>query len=150
MKVSFTAKEFARILELTQLGLRVAAGGSDQPDAVPERYADIEQQLLALATPFGCADLVEETAEGHFEPSEKLETGAVADKLAEFGEDIFWRELVERLAERDLRAELGPTKLTEELTEDETKRLEEIEDSYWREFEARGTDHLVLLKGGRG
>ena len=57
---------------------------------------------------------------------------------------------VERLAERDLRSELGATKLSDELTEDEEKRLEEIEDSYWREFEAKGTDFLVLLKGGRG
>ena len=57
---------------------------------------------------------------------------------------------MERLAERDLRSELGATKLSEELNEEEEKRLEEIEDSYWREFEAKGTDFLVLLKGGRG
>ena len=37
-----------------------------------------------------------------------------------------------------------------ELNEEEEKRLEEIEDSYWREFEAKGTDFLILLKGGRG
>jgi len=39
---------------------------------------------------------------------------------------------------------------SEELNDDEEKRLEEIEDNYWREFETRGTDYLVLLKGGRG
>jgi signal transduction protein with GAF and PtsI domain len=117
---------------------------------LPERYADAAQKLFALATPFGCADLVEEVAEDEFQPSEKLESGPVLEKLARFTEDAFWRELVERLAERDLRAELGATKLTEELNEEEEKRLEEIEDSYWREFEAKGTDFLILLKGGRG
>ena len=150
MKVSFTAKEYARILELAHMGLRVAASGSEEPEAVPERYAEVEQKLLALATPLGCADLVEEVGEGDFVPSEKLETGVAAEKLEEFGEGIFWRELVERLAERDLRAELGATKLSETLSEEETRRLEEIEDNYWREFEAQGTDHLMLLKGGRG
>ena len=55
-----------------------------------------------------------------------------------------------RLAERDLRAELGPTKLTEELTEDEQDRLSTLEDNYWREFEGKGVDHLVLLRGGKG
>jgi len=150
MKVTFTAKEYARILELAYMGLRVASSDSETPDVLPERYADAAQKLFALATPFGCADLVEEVAEDEFQPSEKLETGPVFPKLARFMEDAFWRELVERLAERDLRSELGATKLTEELNEEEEKRLEEIEDSYWREFESKGTDFLVLLKGGRG
>lgn len=150
MKVSFTAKEYARILELAYMGLRIASSGSDAPDVLPERYADAAQKLFALATPLGCADLVEEVAEGEFQPSDKLESEALLEKMARFEEDAFWRELVERLAERDLKAELGSTKLSEELTEDEAKRLEEIEDSYWREFESKGTDFLVLLKGGRG
>jgi hypothetical protein len=150
MKVTFTTKEYARILELAYMGLRVASSDSETPDILPERYADAAQKLFALATPFGCADLVEEVAEDEFQPSEKLETGSVLQKLARFTEDAFWRELVERLAERDLRSELGATKFTEELNEQEEKRLEEIEDSYWREFESKGTDFLVLLKGGRG
>ena len=150
MKVSFTTKEYARILELAAMGLRVASSESEAPDVLPERYVDAAQKLFALATPLGCADLVEEIAEGEFQPSEKLESGPVAEKLLRFAEDEFWRELVERLAERDLRAELGPTKLSEELNDDEEKRLEEIEDNYWREFDTRGTDYLVLLKGGRG
>jgi hypothetical protein len=150
MKVTFTTKEYARILELAYMGLRVASSDSDTPDSLPERYADAAQKLFALATPFGCADLVEEVAEDEFQPSEKLESGPVLEKLARFTEDAFWLELVERLAERDLRSELGATKLTEELNEEEETRLEEIEDSYWREFEAKGTDFLVLLKGGRG
>ena len=150
MKVTFTTKEYARILELAYMGLRVASSESETPDILPERYADAAQKLFALATPLGCGDLVEEVAEDEFQPSEKLETGTVLANLARFTEDAFWRELVERLAERDLRAEFGATKLTEELNEEEEKRLEEIEDSYWREFEAKGTDFLVLLKGGRG
>ena len=119
MKVTFTTKEYARILELAYLGLRVASSDSETPDILPERYADAAQKLFALATPFGCADLVEEVAEDEFQPSEKLESGPVLEKLARFTEDAFWRELVERLAERDLRAELGATKLTEELNEEE-------------------------------
>jgi hypothetical protein len=98
MKVSFTAKEYARILELAYLGLRVASSGSDAPDVLPERYADAAQKLFALATPLGCADLVEEVAEGEFQPSEKLESEALLEKITRFEEDSFWRELVERLA----------------------------------------------------
>ena len=65
-------------------------------------------------------------------------------------EDAFWGELVARLAERDLRAELGATKLSEELTDEETEKLSALEDNYWREFEASGVDHVVVLRGGKG
>jgi hypothetical protein len=65
-------------------------------------------------------------------------------------DDCFWSELVGRLAERDLKQELGATKLTEELSEDEEEKQTELEDSYWREFETNGVDHLVVLRGGKG
>ena len=74
------------------------------------------------------------------------------EKLEACVEDAFWGELVARLAERDLRAEQGGdvTKLDEELSEEELQRLETLEDSYWREFEAKGVDHVMVLRGGKG
>jgi hypothetical protein len=150
MKVSFTPKEYARLLELAHLGLWVVGARPDDPATMPERYAAIAQKTFQLAEPFGCADLVEADVNGQYFPNEKLTQGPVREKLEQFSEGFFWNELVERLAERDLRAELGATKLSEELTEDEEQRLTAIEDAYWREFETKGVDHLVLLRGGKG
>jgi hypothetical protein len=150
MKVSFTTKEYTRLLELVHLGLVVAGNRFDDPATMPERYADIAQKVFGLAEPFGCADLVETDVNGQFFPNEKLTEGAVGEKLDQFIESTFWGELAMHLANRDLKAELGATKLADELTEEEAERLAALEDSYWREFEARGVDHLVLLRGGQG
>ena len=150
MKVSFTSKEYARLLELAHLGLWVAGARPDDPATMPERYAAIAQKTFALAEPLGCADLIEVDVNGQYFPNEKLTNGAAREKIDQFVEDAFWSELVTRLSERDLRAELGPTKLGDELTEDEEQRLSTIEDSYWREFETSGVDHLVVLRGGKG
>ena len=150
MKVSFTPKEYARLLELAHMGLWVAGARPDDPATMPERYADIAQKVLALAEPLGCADLVEIDVNGQYFLNEKLTDGPVGEKIDRFVEDAFWSELVSRLAERDLRSELGPTKLAEELTEEEDERLAVLEDRYWREFETKGTDNLVLLLGGKG
>ncbi|MSU50063.1 MAG: hypothetical protein EXS37_13430 [Opitutus sp.] len=150
MKVSFTPKEYARLLELTHLGLWMAGGRPDDPATMPERYADIAQKVFALAEPLGCADLVETDVNGQFFPNEKLTSGPAGEKIDKFVEDAFWSELVHRLAERDLRSELGPTKLSDELTDEEEERLTAMEDVYWREFETKGVDHLVLLRGGKG
>ncbi|QYM78990.1 hypothetical protein K0B96_17060 [Horticoccus luteus] len=149
MKVSFTAKEYERLLELMWLGMQVAGGG-EEDDAPPARYAELEQKMYELATPLGCARSVADGGDGALVASEELEEGPARQKLEDFLDDVFWQELVHRLAERDLLAELGATKLAEEFSEDEHERLSALEDRYWREFEEHGIDHLVLLRGGRG
>ena len=150
MKVSFTQKEYARLLELVHLGLWVAGARPDDPATMPERYHDIAQKTYGLAEAFGCAELVETDVNGQFFPNEKLTESPAAEKIDKFVEDAFWSELVTRLAERDLRAELGATKLSDERTEEEEERLGAIEDNYWREFETKGVDNLVVLRGGKG
>jgi hypothetical protein len=149
MKASFTTRDYARILELVHLGLYAAGTRPDEPESVPERYAGVAQKLLGLATAFGCGDLVAE-GEGGWRVSDKLAGGPARERLDQFLDDTFWTELVERLAERDLRAELGSTKLADELSAAESDRLTALEDAYWREFEQHGIDHLVVLPGGRG
>jgi hypothetical protein len=150
MKVSFTPKEYARLLELVHLGLWVAGSRPDDPATMPERYAAIAQKTFGLAETMGCADLVETDVNGQFFPNEKLTGGPAREKIDRFVEDAFWSELVARLSERDLRSELGSTKLSDELTGEEEERLAALEDSYWREFEMRGVDHIVVLRGGKG
>lgn len=151
MKVSFTTKEYARLLELVHLGLSVAGVRADDPATMPERYADLAQKVFGLAEVFGGADLVEADVNGVLFPNEKLTEGVAREKLDAFAEDVFWSELVSRLAARDLRQELGAALAEDaELSEEQEAKLAEIEDAYWREFEARGVDHLVLLRGGRG
>lgn len=150
MKVSFTTKEYTRLLELMHLGLWVSGARPDDPATMPERYIEIAQKTFALAEPFGCADLVETDVNGQFFPNEKLTEGPSAENIDTFVEDAFWSELVTRLAERDLRAELDATKLSDDLSDAEAGRLAAIEDNYWREFEANGVDHLIVLRGGQG
>jgi hypothetical protein len=150
MKVSFTQKEYTRLLELVHLGLWVAGARPDDPATMPERYTDLAQKVFGLAETFGCADMVEMDVNGQYFPNEKVTEGPAREKIDRFIEDAFWSELVMRLGERDLRAELGSTKLSDELTEEEEQRLAAIEDNYWREFETSGVDHLIVLRGGQG
>jgi len=151
MKVSFTTKEYARLLELVHLGLSVAGAHADDPATMPERYADVAQKTFGLAETFGCADLVEADVNGEYFPNEKLTEGPAGKRLEEYIDDMFWAELVARLAVRDLRSEVGKEAAeAEELEPEHEEKLAEHEDAYWREFETSGVDHLVVLKGGRG
>lgn len=153
MKVTFTQKEFTRLLELVHLGMRVVEGRVGEESPHVERYAELEQKLYEMATPLGCADLVDVGFDGRLAPSEKLLTDERMEKISgDYDNDTFWHELVTRLADRDLAAEqarksaggLGGPSI------DTDKRLRDIEDAYWEEFEKNDLANVILLKGGRG
>lgn len=156
MKISFTPKEYARLLELVYLGLHVAVrrqeeGGPEHPPT--RRYEELEQKLLELAAPLGCPELVDVGALGRLVPSAKLaEDERVQKLIGEYNNDTFWHELVVRLADRDLATQ--QTKLSLAGTGgppiDADLRLRELEDGYWEEFEANDLANVVLLRGGKG
>ena len=79
MKVSFTQKEYSRLLELAHRGLWVTGARPDDPATMPERYADVAQKIFGLAEVFGCADLVEADVNGQLFPNEKLTDGPAGE-----------------------------------------------------------------------
>ncbi len=154
MKVSFTAKEYRQLLELVHLGMWTVTAYQGEDTAAAKRYYALDQRLMEMATALGCADLVEEREDGSLQPAPKLaEDDRVRDIQSEFHNGVFWHELVQRLADRDLAGE--QTKRTMETPGVEPppsreEQLKKIEDRYWAEFEKNDLAHIVLLRGGRG
>jgi hypothetical protein len=153
MKVSFTPKEYARILELLYFAMHMAAGqkGADSPHL--ERYLDVEQKLLDLAAAFGCPELVDISADGRLIPSQKLQQEERVGKIiGDYDNDTFWHELVHRMADRELATEQAKKSLADDGGPpiDADLRLRELEDGFWNEFEKHDLSHLILLKGRKG
>jgi hypothetical protein len=153
MKVSFTTKEYSRLLELVHLGMRMVMGRQGPESPHFERYAEVEQKVLGMAEMFGCADLVDVGGDGKLVPAAKLEENERLRKLAgEADNDIFWHELVARLADRDLASEQAKASLSGKGGPpiDTDARLKQLEDAYWEEFETHDLANVLLLKGGKG
>lgn len=151
MKATFTTREYTRLLELVHLGLWVSGARPDEPNSMPERYADISQKVFSLADSFGCSALVDADSEGLLFAASALENGPAREKLDRFVDDSFWSELASRLAERDLRSDTRlPGVAPLAFTEEEEQKLDQLEDVYWTEFEANGVERLHVLKGGQG
>lgn len=154
MKAAFTPKEYRQLLELVHLGMWAVTAyqGEDTPAA--KRYYGLDQRLMEMAREFGCAHLVESRPDGTLQPSAALaEEERLRDLQSEFQNDVFWHELVNRLADRDLAGEqqrrtmetpgVEPPPSTDE-------RLKKIEERYWQEFEKNDLANVVVLRGGRG
>ena len=155
MKIAFTQKEYARLLEMSYIATWVAAS-HDEDSPAARRYAELEQKLLAAAVPMGCADYVDgdpETGEELF-PSQKLEEeDSPASKAIDAFEDAtFWDEFAARLATRDYTRETLKTPLPPDMSDEARhehfiKRVGELEKKYWAEFEKNGLDNVLLLFG---
>jgi len=154
MKVTFTAKEYRQLLELVHLGMWAVTGYQGEDTAAAKRYYDFDQKLLEHATGLGCADLVEERDDGTLQPAPKLsEDERVREIQSEFQNDVFWHELVARLADRDLEGEQAKRTMDTPGVEpppSTDERLKKIEERYWVEFEKNDLANVVLLRGGRG
>ena len=152
MKVSFTPKEYSRLLELLNFGMRTVLSRQGVESPFLERYAELEQKLLGLADECGCGDLVDVSMEGKLIPSQKMDEDPTLRKIAgESDNDIFWHELIARLADRDLGIEQTLAALSGKggppINAD--ARLKEIEDAYWAEFEGNDLAKVVVLRGGK-
>ena len=154
MKAPFTAKEYRQLLELVHLGMWTVTAYQGDDTAAGKRYFALDQRLLEMATAMGCADLVEERDDGTLQPAAKLaEDDRVRDLQSEFQNDVFWHELVQRLADRDLAGEQAKRAMETPGVEPPPSRdeqLKKIEDRYWKDFEKNDLAHLVVLRGGRG
>ncbi|MFA6962148.1 MAG: hypothetical protein WC205_15440 [Opitutaceae bacterium] len=153
MKVMFTPKEFTRLLELAHLGMRMVEGRQGEETPAVQRYLEIEQKLFEMATPLGCADLVDVGSTGHLVPSEKLlNDDRLAKITGDYDNDTFWHELVTRMADRDLASEQARKSVLGDggPSIDADARLHRLEESYWDEFEKNDLANVILLKGGRG
>jgi hypothetical protein len=154
MKVSFTAKEYRQLLELVHLGMWAVTAYQGEETAAAKRYFALDQRLLGMATDLGCADLVEEREDGTLQPAPKLaEEERVRDIQSEFQNDVFWHELVARLADRDLAGEQAKRSMETpgiEAPPSREEQLKQLEARYWDEFEKNDLAHVFLLRGGKG
>lgn len=159
MKLTLNRSETRTLLMLLYMAERVLMSGADgAPDALLRKCDTLLARLLEAAREDDLDDLIEEDPDGslHISPEIEDEPG-VLETIHEHEGTLFWRELVERLAERDYELNTGKPPIPEDLepwqqpseteafeTEEE---LERLESSYWSEFEKNGVRHLHVVRG---
>jgi hypothetical protein len=154
MKISITQEEYARLLELAYMGMRVATTRDEETgDASPGRYEAVYQMLLRNAPVMGCANLVQEDPnfDAPMRESDELKEGHAGESIEKFENDCFWDELCDRLAERDLVRNLPQDPATGMPSETEfayeIDPVDELSMHYRDEFLKHDLDNVIVLLG---
>ena len=133
MKIELSKKEFRRLLDMVYIGNWVlnSTRGAD-------RFADydnVESKLFGLCRTMGMDSLTEKW-EGQDVPSRAFADGGIHEAIMDYEDTVFFEILAEELARRDM--EYPP--VSGENYEELVSRM----DDYIAEFEANGTDNLIL------
>ena len=133
MELNLTQKQFRRLLDLVYIGNWVL--NSTRGDDRIREYDEVESRVFAHCLDQGMAKLVE-LYDGELIPSRAFAEGGIHEAIMAYEDVTFFEILAEELALRDLDADQATAENYDEVME----RMEE----YMGEFEAHGTDHLIV------
>ena len=133
MDINLTAEQARDLLRLVYLGNWLANSqrvGTEE-DPLIEDFDALQKQLFAVASI----------------PEAAIETDTlVAKAIEEYREEVFWDELVERLAHRDFERLWGLCPDNDELSPEMETEYEKIQMRYETELEESGVDRLELMR----
>ncbi|MBM3295083.1 MAG: hypothetical protein FJY82_11265 [Candidatus Aminicenantes bacterium] len=144
MELKLTKKQYETLMKLVYLGNWVVNGYKKEDKAADTDH--LENYIFAKASDFGLGNLVfyDEELDGYY-PSQETEDAWLAD-FDEFVNDVYWDELMHRLAERDLETRYGQDAV-EAMSADERAKLEqELMDKYFAEFQKNGMSNFILYR----
>jgi hypothetical protein len=144
MHHKLTAKQYRKLIELAYLGEWMINAQHD-PDFHDEEARAVLQKLLA-DHPQANVKLDDETGE-YFMTSDWVEQ-LYDQYVVDYDDHVFWDELTERLAQRDLAKERG-VPLEEVNRDDDLTDLRPYEEHYHRELEDHGLDRLEIVEDYR-
>ncbi len=148
MKIEFTREEYKCLLDMLYIAEWILNAHKVEDDPRTEAHGELEQKIYSYAKDMGFEDLIEYAADhGKHYPTRKYEeTGSPMKFIEEFENEIFWEELISRLADRDLIRQVGGVENLSKLSFAE--RIEKtlpLEEKYSSEFEERGLDGVSIV-----
>lgn len=133
MKLELTTKDFRRLLDMVYIGNWVL--NSTRGDDRISDYDRVESILFAKAAEQGMTALAE-VYQGEIIPSKAFAEGGIHEAIMEYENNVFFEILAEDLARRDME----DTPIDESNYAELASRI----DAYISEFEANGTDNILV------
>jgi hypothetical protein len=146
MKIKISKNEYRLMLDVFAIAEWVMNSFKVDKDSEAKPYNKLEQKIMSYAEDFGCGNLVsyDSKLEEFFPTREFEERGAYSKFIEQFEDDVFWEELGQRLALRDLINDQGLETVRNMDPVSRLKAQDEIADRYHQEFYDNGIENLFL------
>lgn len=145
LNIELTRNQFEDLVRCVYLAHWMINGIRPEDEKV-RHYEDLEQYVYALAHKHGYSDLVEFLKERNtfFFKDEFSESNEADGYRREYDDEMFWTELIQRLAARDLIEQYGAESLSAMSSREEVERRQPILHKYIDEVEQNGVRNLKI------
>ena len=146
MKILFTKSEYRTLFDMIYIAEWMLTAFERPTEATLQPYAHLAQKIYSHAKEMGWESLVDELPkDNEYMPSATYEQkSGVQEMIDAYDEEIFWDELADRLAERDVYHTLTEEQRQRLSSEAYDKLATPIVDRYNREFAAHGIQRLKI------
>lgn len=139
LTIHLTAKQHRKLVELAYLG-EWFVNAHHESEFQEEEATEAMQKLMA-ARPL--AGLSQDAETGNYYLESEWSDRLYDQYIADYDDHVFWDELTERLAQRDLARKRGVS-MDDIEREDDITELRPLEDAYRRHLEKDGVERLEL------
>lgn len=148
MKIHLTKNEYRLLIEMLTMSEWVIHSHQLETSEEFKQHGNLFQKLLSYYKDFKCEDLVEHDKQDdkYYQTIIDDHQSPVNDLIKEYEDEVFWEELTNRLAKRDLINKHGRKKVSEMDPVERFEGISEMSEKYYEEFSEHGVSHLNIHK----
>jgi hypothetical protein len=149
MNIELSAKEYRDLLDILHIADVVMSGHRREKDKRTERHRALIEKLYALAGGAGLDRLISYSEGAHKHvPSAEFEQATLAHTVIdEFGDHLFWDELISRLTTRDAALIAGGIDRLNAMSDGDRQAVEgPIRQRYIEEFATNEVAKLEVIE----
>lgn len=139
LTINLTSKQHRKLVELAYLG-EWFVNAHHESEFQEEEATEVMQKLMAARL---LAGLSQDAETGNYYLESEWSDRLYDQYIADYDDHVFWDELTERLAQRDLARKRGVS-MDDIEREDDITELRPLEDAYRRQLEKDGVERLEL------
>lgn len=145
MKINFTNQQFKTLVKMIYLGDWLANSIRVSGEEI-EEYKDFEQYICSFASSYDLENLIEFSKEfdRYFSTAELEESPDILKLIEEYDEEIFWQELMFRMARRDFERDYRKEEIEKMDWEESVKKEHPYIEKYGCEFEKYGIERMEI------
>jgi hypothetical protein len=149
MNIEISTKEYRDLIDILHIADVIMSGHRREEDPRSARHRSLIQKLYALAGGEGLERLIRNNESTRtYTPTAEYEENSLAHVLIdEFGDHLFWDELISRLSVRDAAQNVGGIDHLNAMSDSERHAAEgPIRQRYIEEFSKNGVGNLVVIE----
>lgn len=147
MNIDLSIEQYEALLKLVFLGEWIANFNDfDNSEPGSTRMGEVAQFIYSQAENFGLGYLItEDPRTGALTLTREFqESSGIDEMLTTYEEEVFWDELIRRLAERDFIRHYGETNISQMAIEERIEKETPFFEKYNNEFNENGIENLKI------